>query len=525
MFDILIKNGTIIDGSGAKSFKADIGIEGDTISAIGNLSDSKAAKIIDATDKIVCPGFVDILNRSDTFGTLFEIPSQESLLRQGITTIIGGNCGASLAPIISPDAINAIQKWADIKKIAANWSSVAEFFFSIANKKFGVNFGTLIGHTSLRRGLLKGDTRPLEKGEIEQMEYIADMSMKSGALGISAGLVFAHSNIAPTEELISLAKIVKKHNCYFSLHLRNDGESIIAAINEAIRISQEGNIPLEISHFKIIGKKHWPLLDTILGMIDSANKNGAQITFDVFPYAFSANVLYTILPQEIAKENKEKLASILKDKEIKKEIVKEMQKNPALDYGKIIIAMSGGDKSFIGHTIETVAKNQGLSQEEVILNSIIESRGRIIGFMPDIDEENIRKQIKSELSLISSNSAGYDLSFAKSRELAHPRCFGAFPRAIKKYAIDEGLIPMETMIAKMTSKPASKIGLAKRGEIKIKNFADIIIFNPQKIKDNATLEMPYQYPDGIDWVLVNGQPAIENGNYNGALNGKVLKKY
>lgn len=523
MLDILIKNGAIIDGTGKNSFRGDIGIEKGLIAEIGEIK-SSALKTIDATKKIVCPGFIDILNRSDVFGTLFENPSQESLLKQGITTIIGGNCGASLAPLISLHAINAIQKWTDMKKVTFNWSSMAEFLNDISSKKFGVNFGTLIGHTTLRRGLLKQEIRLLQKNELNQMSYIVDQSMRQGAFGISAGLIYSHTKITPTEELMELAKTVVKNNGFLSLHTRNEGENIIPSINEAIRISQEAQIPVEIAHFKISGQKNWTLIDKVLSMIETANRSGAQVTFDVFPYTFSASVLYTTLPDWTIREGKEKLLDLLRDRDKKSDIVKEMQKNKFVDYGKIIIAMSAGDKSIIGRDIQYLSQNQGLSPEETILNIIIESRGRMIGFIPDLDENNLKKQIANSFSLIASNSAGYNLGYINSGELAHPRCFGSFPRAIKKYVLDEKIISMEEMIAKMTFRPAQKIGLTKRGEIKIKNFADIVIFNPTQIKDNATIESPYQFSSGIDYVIVNGQIAVENENYNGSLNGRILKK-
>lgn len=524
MLDILIKNGTIIDGSGKKSFQADIGIEKGLITEIGNLKNASAAKIIDAQNLIVCPGFIDILNRSDAFGMLFENPSQESLLRQGITTIIGGNCGASLAPIMSLDAINAIQKWADIKNVALNWSTMGEFLDELAKRKFGINYGTLIGHTTLRRGLLKQEIRQLQSKELEQMQYAISQSMHEGALGLSAGLIYAHTKIAPTEELIEIAKTTAKYRGYFSLHIRNEGENIMSSINEAIRISQEAQIPVEIAHFKIIGQKNWGLLEKVLDMIEIANRSGAQITFDVFPYDFSASVLYTILPDWTTKEGKEKMLEFLRDGNYKKQIVEEMQRNKLVDYEKIIIAMSAGDKNIIGHDLKSIAQNQGISVEEVILNIILESRGRMISFIPDLGENNIKNQIANNFSLISSNAAGYSLAHESSRELAHPRCFGAFPRAIKNYVLDEKIVGMEDMISKMTSKPAQKIGLKKRGEIKIKNYADIVIFDPNRLKDNATLELPYQFPSGIEYVIINGIISVDSANFTAGLNGKILKK-
>ena len=522
MLDILIKNGTIVDGTGEKSFHGDIGIEKGLITGIGEIKAS-ALKTIDATGKIVCPGFVDILNRSDSFGTLFENPSQESLLRQGITTIIGGNCGGSLAPMISISGIEAIKKWADIKNVAINWSTMDEFLNGLSTRKIGVNFGTLIGHTTLRRVLLKQEIRLLQRKEQEQMNYVVDQAMSEGAFGISAGLVYSHTKITPTEELIEISRITAKKGGFLSLHMRSEGNNIIASVNEAIRISQEAQIPVEIAHFKIIGAQNWSSIDKILPMIELANRNGAQVTFDVSPYTFSASVLYTILPDWVTNEGKEQLLTLLRDTDKKKIIVREMQQSKPVDYNKIIIAMSAGDKSLIGHSIQTIAQGQGLSSEEMILNIIIESGGRMIGFIPDLSEDCIKKQISSDYSFISSNAAGYNLEYANNRELAHPRCFGAFPRALKKYVIDEKVISLEKMIAKMTSLPAKKIGLKKRGELKIKNFADITILDTNSLNDNATIELPYQFPSGIEYVMVNGQVAVNKSDLTGSANGKILK--
>jgi len=270
MYDILIKNGTIIDGTKNKKFKADIGIKKDKIKKIGNLKKANANTIINAQNQYIAPGFVDIHNHSDSYWTLFTSPSLKSMVKQGVTTIIGGNCGASLAPLSRGHFIVSIQKWVDINEVNVNWLTIAEFLDTLEKRKIGLNFGTLVGHSTLRRGVLGEKFRELKPEEMKKMERMLEDAMSDGAFGMSTGLIYSHAKIAPTEEIIRLAKLLKKYHGVHAIHIRDEANKLIPAIKEAIEIAKLSEVSTEISHLKAMGKKNWPNFKKILIMIEKA---------------------------------------------------------------------------------------------------------------------------------------------------------------------------------------------------------------------------------------------------------------
>jgi len=524
MPDILIKNAAVIDGSREKKIFADVFVSNGKIKKIGQLQNYKADKVIDATGLCLSPGFIDINNHSDTSLTLFTIPSQESLLKQGITTVLGGNCGSSLAPLVSADNLKAIQKWTDIEEINLNWLTFKEFLKEIEKRKIGINFAGLVGHSTLRRGLLGDEFRPLETKELEEIKILLESALKQGAFGLSTGLAYSHAKVASTEEIIELAKIVKKYNGLYSSHIRGEAEELIPAIKETIEIGKKTGVSVEISHLKAMGEKFWPNMNEALKLIKKASKN-LNINFDIYPYTITGSVLYILLPDWVAEGGKNALLKRLKDPAIKEKTIKEMQSRKDYEYAKIKIAASPIDKFFIGKSIVEIAKTQAISVEETIINMLVASEGRIITFLDTLSEENIEKGMKSKLSYIGSDGYGYDFSSQrKKRELIHPRCFGAFPRFLGRYVREKKLMDWEEAIYKITGGPAQKLGLKDRGLIKQNYWADMVIFDPEKIIDRANFENPYQSPLGIEYVFVNGIMAVEKDEYLNQKTGKVLRK-
>lgn len=305
MYDILIKNGTIIDGSGEKSFKADVAVKKDKVRKIGRLGRARARTVIDAKRLYITPGFVDIHNHSDGYWTLFTIPSLESMLRQGVTTIIGGNCGSSLAPLARESMIVSIQKWADINEVSVNWLSMNEFLNVLEKRKIGVNFGTLVGHATLRRGLIGEEFRKLKPEEMKMMERMLEDALKQGAFGLSTGLAYSHAKIASIEEIIKLAKVVKKERGIYTSHIRGEAKELVPAIKETLSIAKKAKISTEISHLKAMGKKNWPSFPRVIEMIESASRRSKiNINFDVYPYTVTGSVLYILLPDWVAEGKK-----------------------------------------------------------------------------------------------------------------------------------------------------------------------------------------------------------------------------
>lgn len=524
MYDVIIKNGTIIDGSGAPMYRADIGIKDDKISEIGNLQNEKSVTEINAANHLVCPGFVDVNNHSDTYWQIFSNPNLESLVYQGITTIVGGNCGSSLAPLLGAKAIASVQKWLNISQTSLDWLGMEEFLAVMERKKISVNFATLVGHATLRRSILGDDTRNLT---IKEVDFLADKlkrAMKDGALGMSSGLIYSHARSATQEELGILAKTIKNLNGVYVTHMRNESGDFLDSIEEAIEVARLTKVKLHISHLKVMGEKNWHLMEEALNLISHARETGLDVTFDIYPYTNTGSVLYTLLPIWATDGGKKMMLSRLKNPEIRAKVVAEMRKSET-DYSKIEIASSILSKTLARRKIVEIAASQEKSVEDAIVDILIAADGQVIISMDVLSEQNIQKAIAHPAAIISTNGSGYRDDHGKTGELVHPRSFGTFPRVLSKYVLgNKGLMSWEEAIAKMTAMPAKKFGIKKRGELKEGNFADIVIINSDEINDLATRENPYKYNKGIDLVLVNGQIALQDGVYVDGRFGGVIRK-
>jgi len=524
MYDILIKDAIIIDGSKNAKYKADVGIYNGRIDRIKrNIDAKKGKRVIHAENMYLVPGFVDLNNHSDTYLTLFTIPTQESLLRQGITTILGGNCGSSLAPLVSQEGLKAIQKWSNTNEINLNWLTFKEYLTSLERLKIGVNFASLVGHSTLRRGLLGDEFRELKPKELKIMVDMLKTAMKQGAFGLSTGLAYSHAKIATTKEIIELTKTVKSFDGLYTTHVRGEAEELIPAIEETIEIAKKTGVNTEISHLKAMGTNHWPNMKKALEMIKKSTKT--NINFDIYPYTVTGSVLYILLPDWVAEGGKTQLLKRLKDPSIKEKAVKEMQEKKSYEYNKITVAVSPISKSFIGKSISEIAQAENVSIEEAIINMLLISEARITVFIDTLNEENVRLGIADQLGFIASDGVGYNIDYYhKKNDLVHPRCFGTFPKFLGKYVEQEHLISWEEAIYKITHGPATKLGLKNRGLIKEDYWADLVIIDPSTIIDKSTFQNPYQYPKGIEYVLVNGEIAVENGYYTSKKAGKILKR-
>jgi len=522
MYDIIIKNGTIIDGTGEEMYKADIGIKGEEILKIGELHNEKGDVEIDATGKYVCPGFIDVNNHSDTYWQIFSNPDLESLIQQGITTIVGGNCGSSLAPLASAKNIETIQKWANLKEININWLSLNELFEELGKKKVSVNFGTLVGHGTLRRGILGDQMKNPDSKELEFMKGMLERAMKEGALGMSTGLVYTHARGATFEELSELARIVQRYDGIYVTHLRDEGADLMESIAEAVKIALETKVKLHISHLKAVGEKNWGLMEQAIDLIKEAWDHEVEITFDFYPYTSIGSVLYTLLPGWVSEGGKKMMLNRLSDRPTRIRVADEM-KNSEFDFSKIEIGISNLNKTLARRKITEIAKAQNKSVEEAIIDILLASDGRVIISSEVLSVENLKKAILSDFSIVSSNGSGYNLEHEKTGELVHPRSFGSFPRVLKKYVVDEKLITWEEAIMKMTGLPAEKFNLRRRGELKERNFADVLVIEPKKIQDFATNDNPYQYNQGIEQVIVNGQIALNQAKYESVKNGGIIR--
>ncbi|MBI4049590.1 MAG: amidohydrolase family protein [Candidatus Doudnabacteria bacterium] len=519
MYSVVIKNGSILDGTGKLAYRADIAVEKRKIVEISpSIPAAKAQQVIDAKDKFVAPGFIDIQNHSDSYWTLFDQPDQKSMLAQGITTIIVGNCGASLAPLPTQEAIKAVQKWHDLSGVNLNWVTFAEFVASLSQKKLGVNVGSLAGHATIRRGLLADQIRAVTADEIKIMEDILRKSLEEGAFGFSLGLIYAHEVNSSQEELAALTRVLKVHGRYLTVHLRSEASHILEALDEVIELAKSSEVPLKISHLKIRGQKNWHLFDRVMSKLEIAYHQGLDLSFDVYPYDTSWSVLYTYLPKWAYDGGRT---------QILRRINQPAERRKILDYlraaeenlGEIVIAMAQHNPGFIGKTIAQIAANQAVSNEEAVLNVLSACETQAIVFDHNLSAQQVELLTFSPLSLVATDGAGYS---KETESLVHPRCFGTMPRFLRMVR-EKRTINWESAIRKLTSEPARILGISDRGKVSKNHFADLVIFDPKKITDRATYEHPFIYPDGMEQVLVNGQLAYMSQNVAGHF-GAVIKR-
>ncbi len=524
-YDIVIKSGLVFDGSGEAPQVADVGVKGERIATIGSIRESGSRTIIDAGNKYVTPGFIDLTNHSDTHLTLFKYPTLDSLLMQGVTTIIGGNCGASLAPLGSKYAIGAISKWANPADINVNWDTMASYLEALDAFRPGVNVGTFVGYGTLRRGVIGNDIRLLTLEEREQVKYLLRQALAEGAFGLSLGLAYGHEKVSTTEEVIEIAKVLADAPAgrgVVKLHLRSEGAEILASVNEAVQIGREAGVPIRVSHFKAIGRKAWPLFPKAIHIIDRARESGLDITFDVSPYRTTGSLLYLLIPAWARQGGFTELFKRIDAPDERKKIVEAMR-GSTLHYDTILI-FSAQVKSMVGRTIQEISADTGLSPEDALLQTVRVNEGRVSIIGRTVSGKNTAAALVHPHSFIASDGAGSAQEAYREGNLLHPRSFGAFPHFWHKFVTDTGRIAPQEAIRKMTALPAEALGIRERGMAKENYFADLIVFDPKLFRDRATYRNPFRYPSGIEWVIVNGKIAVREGRPIGERAGRALKR-
>lgn len=522
MYDTVIKNGTVIDGTGAPMVRADVAIKEGMIVGIGEFSKEEAEQVIEAEGCYVTPGFIDVNNHSDTYWELLSQPNLAGMLCQGVTTIIGGNSGSSLAPLTNPSVIRSIQKWTDVGKVNFNWLSMKDFLMEIERRRPGVNFGTLVGHGTLRRGAMRDETRPIAPDEIDLMAKLLHTALREGALGFSTGLVYTHARGAGARELSQLISVAKAEKGVYATYVRDEEAGLVKAVEEAIGMAREAGLPLHISHLKAVGEKHWPLMDEALHLIETASMNGMDISFDVYPYITTGSVMYTLLPTWITEGGRKMMMYRLRDSQVRQAVIRDMKKE-GRDYSRVLISVSQINRMLTKRRISEIAIAQGKQPEEVVIDVLLASDGRAIVSLEVLSEKNVDKAVTHPFSVISSNGVGYPIGHKTTGDLVHPRNFGTFPKVFAEYVRRKKLLSWEEAVYKMTGKPAAQFLLTGRGVLRKGNYADVVVFRPEVIAPRATMEDPYQYPVGIDWVLVNGLPAIERGNMTEKRSGSIIR--
>lgn len=519
MYQTIIKGALVYDGTGNKPAVLDVAVENGLIASVSPQLSVPAKNIISANGLILAPGFIDTQNHSDTYWQVFSNPSLDSILLQGFTTLILGNSGASLAPLISKESLKVFQKWQNTTGFNVNWRSYQEFVQTMSGLKFGSNLISLVGYTTLRRGLIGDDPRPLSAAEIEVLLRMVSDCFNHGAVGLSVGLQYAHELGISDAELVELAELCSKHDKPIVISLRNEDKDIINSVREVCALAEQVGVAVKISHIKIRHQENWPLLSEVLGIIESAVHRGASVHFDTYPYTETWQPLYTLLPTWAQEGGRDALLARLKDESTRKRILSALT-NHSSALAQIVIASTSSGLKVSGKTIGAMAKNLELSSEEAILNLIEHGGHSVMIFDNCLDQTSVNIFCNHALGFIGSNGAGF--STKPDFKLVHPRCFGSSPKFLRQ-VINTKSISLEEAISKLTLRPAKFFGLAGKGKIAVDFDADLVLFNPDLIDSSASLSNPFQAPTGIESVWIRGEQVVIKNRVIEPLSGVWLK--
>ncbi len=532
-YDVIIRGGTVYNGSGDAPVVTDVGINADTIAIVGDLSKAVAKKEIDAKGMAVSPGFINML--SWAVETLIIDGNSQADIRQGVTLEVFGE-GGSMGPMNdamkkeSQDAMRRDPDW----KYDIDWTTLGEYMESMERRGISPNIASFVGATTVRVHELGYANRLPNPEEMERMKALVKTAMEEGALGVGSSLIYAPANYSSTEELIELCKVASQYGGMYITHMRSEGNSIYEAVDETIRIAREANLPAEIYHLKMGGKANWNKLDGVLARIDEANKSGLKITADMYTYPAGATGLDGSMPPWIQEGGLKDWIKRMQDPKTRKKALDEMRK-PSDKWENLLLLAGGPEqvllvgfandslKKFTGKTLAEVSQIYGKSPEETAMDLVIADSTRVgtVYFM--MSEDNIKRQIALPYLSFGSDAGSPAASgiFLKSSD--HPRAYGNFARLLAKYVREEKVITLQEAIRKLTSLPASNLKIQKRGTLQPGFYADVVVFDPATIQDHATFERPHQYSTGVRDVFVNGEQVLENGNHTGKRPGRVVR--
>jgi len=529
-YDIIIRNGRVIDGSGRPGFNTDVAIKGDRIMRIGNLRGANAKREIDARGQVVAPGFIDMLGQSETF-VLID-PRAMSKVMMGVTTEITGE-GESIAPI--NDRI--LKEQEDFNRrfnLTVDWRTLDEYFKRLGKQGAGVNLGTFVGATQVREYVIGYDDRPPTPAELEQMKTLVSEAMKDGALGVSTSLQYVPARFAKTDEIVELAKVAHQYGGIYISHQRSEANAIDDSMKEVFEIARRANIPAEIWHFKTAYKKNWGRMPEMLRRIEAARRQGLKITADVYPYVAGSTSLSACLPPWALAGGTDRMIARLKDPATRERLKKEIGADS--NAWENIYLGSGGPNGILigsvvnrdlegsqGKRLSEIAAAQNKDPLDALFDFIIADHGQTGAIFFMMSEADMNAALKSPLVSICTDSSARATDGPLAGSKSHPRGWGTYPRILGHYVRDLHLMSLELAIHKMTGLPASNVGLKQRGLIRQGYFADLTIFDPKTVIDRATFEEPNQYPVGINFVIVNGQIEVDNGQRTPALAGRVLR--
>jgi len=530
MYDIIIKNASVIDGTASPSFEADLAIKGQKIADVGRLNRTEATLIIDAKGYAVAPGFIDMHSHADF--SLPIHPTADSLVHQGITTVVVGQCGLSPAPLVEKSrdqVVSAISGFfGNLAKSIPweEWASLEDYLHFLAQRGCSLNVIPLVGQGTIRAAVMGFDKGRANAHQMAEMQDLVIGAMQQGAIGLSTGLIYPPGSFTSTEELIELTKVVGERNGFYFSHIRGEGDTLLEAIEEAIRIGRETGASVQISHFKAARQSNWEKSQKALELIGQAQSTGLDITADLYPYRAGSTSLMTLLPEWTHEGGPAKTLERLANPDKQAKMIVDMQSG-GFSYGfnwqDILITSSPRKKEYEGCYIDELAAQSGKSPYNWLFEALLETELDISMAVFGMSEENRQREIQFSGMMFGTDGVGMATSGSMAEGVPHPRNYGAFPRVLGRFVRDLKVIELEEAIYKMTGMPAAKLRLPDRGLIRPGLAADLVIFDPAEVSDRATYENPHQYAGGIFHVIVNGNLVVQDTAHTGARPGRILK--
>ncbi len=520
----------MVDGSGHQGFNADVGVKGDRIVRVGDLKGAKATRVIDAHGLVVAPGFIDMLGQSETY--LLIDPRAMSKVMMGVTTEITGE-GESIAPVNE----RLIKENEDFNKrynLNVDWRTLDEYFRRLEKQGVGLNLGTFVGATQVREFVVGFDNRPPTPAELEQMKKLVADAMKEGALGLSTSLQYVPARFAKTDEIVELAKVAHRYGGIYATHQRSEANALDESLAEVFEIARRAQIPVEIWHLKTAYKKNWGRMPEVLKRIENARAQGLNIGADVYPYVAGSTALSACLPPWALEGGTERMLARLRDKATRERLKREIMTDTK-EWENIYLGSGGPGGILIGAVVNRdleamqgkrlseIAAEQNKDPLDAIFDLILADHGQTGAIYFMMSEDDLRAAMRAPFVSICTDSGARAADGPLAGSKSHPRGWGSYPRILGHYVRGQHLLTLEEAIYKMTGLSAKKVGLRDRGLIKEGMFADITIFDPQRVIDRATFEMPNQFPEGIQYVIINGQISVDEGKRTPALSGRVLR--
>ncbi|MDE2059716.1 MAG: D-aminoacylase [candidate division NC10 bacterium] len=524
-YDLVIRGADLIDGTGAPARRADLAVAGDRIAEIGQIAPSLGYRVIEATGLTLAPGFVDIHSHSD-YHLLLQ-PTADSAVRQGVTLEIGGNCGYAAAPIWGPWLEERATMYRDLYSLDHAWQGVAEYFTRLEAAGISENFGLLIGHNTLRGSAMGGANREPSTEELEAMIDGARRGMAEGALGVSTGLVYAPACFSRPQELTAIAAAVREAGGVLTCHMRNEGDGLLEAIEEIVGIAEHAHISLQISHLKTSGERNWPKLVEAFRLIENAQARGLDVSCDRYPYTASNTGLQAVLPDWALEGGQRGRVERLRNPAARARIAQELTMRYPADYwSRLMISevTQEAHRRYEGLRVSEAAKLAEMESVDFVLELLPAERMQVDAIFFTMSEDNLKAILQKPYAMIGSDSGCRSHQGPLSHGRPHPRTFGTFPRVLSHFVRERRILDLPTAIRKMTLDPCRKLGLPDRGRLQPGCVADLVLFDPVTISDQATYEAPIQYPAGIHHVFVNGIPVVEAGEHTGARPGRIVRR-